>query len=431
LAVRVAYDISFLADFFNYPSGQSGVYRTVEELLLELCKRTDIELTAVAASGDNPLVDVINSAAYVRSQVNCRFDPALGGRFGLSDRYFRTFGSASRRSKAKTSIAPDSGNHKARQFITRAIRKIDRPRLAFKRGSYDVFHSPFLKLPSREVIGDIPRVLTVYDLIFLKNPEFMTPALVTYLQRIFDSIDYERDWIICISEFTKQEFCEYTGMLPERVFVTPLGAVDHFRPVDDLDQIAEARRKYGIPEGDYLLTLSALQPRKNFSHLIHSFFQLISEHPTLNVNLVIVGAPGWLYDEIFAAGDSSSDFRSRVFFTGYVANEDLSAVYSGATAFLFPSLYEGFGLPPLEAMQCGLPVIASNTTALPELVGDAGLLVDPTDAPALSQAMFDLLSSSDLRHDLSLKGLLRSKEFSWANCAQLTVDAYKEITGNS
>ncbi|MBC8032318.1 MAG: glycosyltransferase family 4 protein [Pyrinomonadaceae bacterium] len=425
LRIRVAYDVSFLAGFFNHQDGQSGVYRTVEELLLELCKRDDIELRAVAASGEDPLLDVTNSALYIARQAGCQFDPALSGRFGLSEIYFRTFGSSSRVGDADFQAA---GNYRARQYITRAVRKIDRPRLGLKHGGYDVFHSPFLKLPSRAVIGDIPRVLTVYDLIFLKNPEFMTPALVAFLQRIFESVDYERDWVICISEFTKQEFCDYSGMLPERVFVTPLAAADHFRPISNAERIADARQKYSIPNGNYFLALSALQPRKNFSHLIRCFCRLLLEQPHLDINLVIVGAPGWLYEEIFATGGTSSEFRNRITFTGFVANEDLSAVYSGATAFVFPSLYEGFGLTPLEAMQCGLPVITSNTTALPEVVGEAGLLVNPTDADSLCQAMFDILSKPDLRSELSRKGLLRSEKFSWASCAQKTVEAYKKIS---
>lgn len=433
MSIRVAYDISFLAQFFNHPGGQSGVYRTVEELLCELCKRSDIELTGVAASGDNPLFDVTNSSLYVvrDDKLGCRFDLALTGRFGLSNLYLRSFGGASPQNAA---ASPGSSMHpaisqKAKQIFTRFVAKMDRTRVSFDRCKYDLFHSPFLKLPPRTVIGEIPRMLTVYDLIFLKNPEFMTTALVTFLKRIFASVDLENDWVACISEFTKQEFCEFTGMSPERVFVTPLAAADHFRPVRDPDQISAVRQKYGIPAGNYFLALSTLQPRKNFSHLIRCFLRLLSDHPGLDVNLVIVGAPGWLYKEIFNASGTSSDLKNRIVFTGFVPNEDLSAVYSGAAAFTFPSLYEGFGLPPLEAMQCGLPVIVSNTSALPEVVGDAGLLVDPTDADALCQSMLDLLTNAELSRELSEKGLLRSKRFSWAACAQKTVDAYTIVAG--
>lgn len=414
--------------FSDYPSGQSGVARVVEELLFELCRRDDIALTAVAASGDDPLLDVTRSALYLESQGRKEFQPALTGRFGLAELYFRIFSSSS---AAGFSSAMASIRSRPARLLARAVRKIDRPRVSLRNGSYDIFHSPFLKLPARNVVGDLARVLTVHDLIFLKNPEFMTPGLVSFLQRIFDSVDYERDWVICNSDFTKHEFCEYSGMVPERVFVTPLAAADRFRPISDPDRLAEVRRKYLIPDGPYLLALSQFQPRKNFSHLIRCFSRLLSEQPGLDAHLVMVGSPGWLFEEIFAAGRDSDEIVNRIIFTGFVADEDLSAVYSGATAFVFPSLYEGFGLPPLEAMQCGVPVITSNTTALPEVVGGAGLLVDPTDKDSLCQAMLDVLSSSDLRRELSRKGLVRSREFSWALCAQRTVDAYNEIFGAS
>ncbi len=426
MKIRVAYDISFLGTFVDFPEGQSGVHRTVEELLFELCRRDDVEVTAVSACGDDPLSDVINSSRYVerrRDSLACRFEPSLAGNFGLSGVYLRAFGGGG--GAASEGATRSRYHERARDLATRFVRRLDRPRLSFDRRRYDVFHSPFLKLPPREEIGGVPRVLTVYDLIFLKNPEFMTPEIAAFLQAVFDSLDIRRDWVTCISEFTKQEFCEHTGMAPERVFVTPLAAAEHFRPVEDQERIAAVRRSYGIPDGDYFLSLSTLQPRKNFPHLIRCFFRLLAERPDLDVNLVIVGVSGWLFDEIFEAGGSSEEFRDRVIFTGYVPNEDLSALYAGAVGFLFMSLYEGFGLPALEAMQCGTPVITSSTTAFPEVVGDAGLLVDPTDADALSQAMLDLVSDEELRRRLSREGLTRSKLFSWADCAEKTVRAYE------
>jgi glycosyltransferase involved in cell wall biosynthesis len=425
----------FLANFFNYPSGQTGVYRTVEELLFELCKRNDVELTAMAICGEDPLTDATNASRYVANHkdlLGCNFDPELKGRFGLSRVYLRTFGDNSKAAgTASASAAQSRYYQKAKPLFTRVVRKMEHPRPAFKRDRYDVFHSPFFKLPSKEVVGDIPRIQTVFDLICQRQPEWMPPDVVKLAYDILDSIDVDRDWVTCISEFTKQELCDFTGMAPGRVFVTPLAAANHFRPVSDPERISAARLKYGIPEGDYWLALGALQPRKNFIHLIHSFLRLVSEQPNLNVNLIIVGATAWMFDEIFSAIGTSTKLRHRIHFAGFVSDEDLSAVYSGATAFLFPSLYEGFGLPALEAMQCGTPVIASNTTALPEVVGDAGLLVNPQDSDALCQAMLELLTNSELRRQLSQKGLMRSKKFSWAKCAEKTVDAYRIAAGSN
>jgi glycosyltransferase involved in cell wall biosynthesis len=429
LKIRVAYDISFLATFFNKPAEQSGVFRAVEQLLFELCKRDDLELIATAACGRNPLFDVVKAARYLsdnKAKIACQFDQVLQGHFGLSQFYLRNFG-GSAKDTGSESLRYSYYSERARWLLGYLVHRIDRGRVIFDHRRYDVFHSPFFKLPSPTVIGGVPRVLTIYDLICLKMPEFMPPALVALFLKICDSIDVERDWVACISEFTKQEFCEFTGMSPERVFVTPLAAADHFRPVGP-DRIAAIRLKYGIPEAEYFLALGVLQPRKNFTHLIRCFGRLLSEHPELRVNLVIVGASGWRYNEILKAIGSSSEVRGRIIFTGHVPNEDLSAFYCGARGFLFPSLYEGFGLPPLEAMQCGTPVIASNSTAIPEVVGDGGVLVDPKDSDSMCQAMLNLLTDEELHRRLSEKGLARAREFSWAASAEKTINLYRTAT---
>jgi glycosyltransferase involved in cell wall biosynthesis len=301
---------------------------------------------------------------------------------------------------------------------------IDQISRAFHTDRYDVFHSTFLPLPSKETTLDLPRVLTIYDLIFLNKPEYGTPELNELLNCVISSIDIERDWVACISEFTKQELCTYTGMQPDRVIVTPLAAGEWFKPIDNAELITEVRQRYGIPEGQYFLTVATLQPRKNLSHLISSFFKFIVENPTIPVNLVLVGTPSWEYEATFDAAESSHSLRSRVIFTGYIPNSALSAIYSGAKGFVFPSLYEGFGLPTLEAMQCGTPVIASNTTALPEIVGDAGLLVAPTDSDELCDAMLRLIEDDQLVERLRRKGLQRAKQFTWSSCADQTVALY-------
>jgi glycosyltransferase involved in cell wall biosynthesis len=214
-------------------------------------------------------------------------------------------------------------------------------------------------------------------------------------------------------------------MSPDRVFVTPLAAADHFRPVTDPASIDVVRKKYGIPDGDYFLSLGALQPRKNFTRVISSFLQLVRQQPTADVNLVIVGEKAWKYEELLSSVTNLGELDDRLIFTGFIDDDDLSAVYSGAKAFIFVSLYEGFGLPVLEAMQCGTPVIASNVTAVPEVVGDAGLLVDPGDTDELSSAMLLLLQDEQRALELKRRGLRRSSEFSWFACGERTMSAYR------
>jgi glycosyltransferase involved in cell wall biosynthesis len=430
--IRVAYDISFLGKFFKRPDEQSGVYRVIEELFEALSDRPDLCLVPTAVSGEDPLKDSINARLYLKhnaSQLGAGYRHSFRSRLKLDRWYgavFEAFGSGE---------AANLSSYSPRGIWLRGSRsllyrlaykyKLDRLQPGLEPDQFDVFHSPFGKLPSPQLTGQRPRVLTIYDLIFLQQPQFMTDEINAFMQEVFDSLDVERDWFTAISQFTKNEFCDYTGAAPERVQVAPLAAAEHFQPIDDAAEIAAARSRYGIPEGDYLLSLAAIQPRKNLPHLIRCFGRLLAEHPSLDLNLVLVGKPSWIFDEVFATAEAES-FRRRMTFTGYVPDHDLSAIYSGATAFVFPSLYEGFGLPPLEAMQSGVPVITSNDTAFPEVVGDAGLLVDPTNENDLCQAILDVVSNDELRLKLKAKGLARARQFSWANCAAETTALYRK-----
>ena len=418
--IRVAYDVLFLAQFFRHTNAQSGVYRVVEQLLLSLCDRDDVDLTSVIICGENPLVEVLEALAYLRDNTepgHCRFDPALSGR--LSRRYVDLFGNGRRRNLRPGEL---------QQLIMRAVRMLERPHASLKPERYDVFHSPFFPLPDESLTGEAQRIQTVYDLIACKRPEWMPDEVNRLVQKIVSDVDRERDWVVCISEFTKQEFCEFTGMAAERVFVTPLAAAPHFKPVEDQELIDAVRKKYRIPDHDYLLSLGALQHRKNFTGLIDAFQRLLNEQPNTDLHLVIVGEKHWLYEQIFASAQSLAGFQNRIVFTGFVEDKDLSALYSAAKAFVFVSLYEGFGLPVLEAMQCGTPVIASNTTALPEVVGDAGILVDPCDTESVSAAMLSVLENERERLELKRKGLRRASEFSWSLCAEDTMKAYRAAT---
>ena len=431
MPIKIAYDISHLGVYFDRYDAQHGIYRVVDEVLNELCKRDDLAITAVALDGADPLHDSIRSLRYLENRkppLNCGFNYAFHVSPGLRNVYKAAFGAERWRTPERKLF------HSPRALFLRCVRaalyrahhRFGSQRRVFDYDGLQVFHCPHLGLPAKDLTGDLPRVITIYDLIPLIRPEFVSQPQTIVLETLLNRIDVERDWVICISEFTKMEFCERTGMDPERVTVVPLAAAHFFRPVTDPDVIAATRLRYQIPDGEYLLCLAAPQPRKNLTHLIRSFFRLLDEQHLPDTYLVLAGSreQGWMYEEIFAAAESSSKLRSRLIFTGYVAEEDLPALYSGAVAFVFPSLYEGFGLPALEAMACGTPVITSNTTSLPEVVGDAALLVDPTDPDKLCEAMSTILSDHSLREELRRKGLMRAAEFSWKRCAELTARVY-------
>jgi glycosyltransferase involved in cell wall biosynthesis len=204
--------------------------------------------------------------------------------------------------------------------------------------------------------------------------------------------------------------------------VTPLAAdAARFYRCVDAAALSSVRERYGVPEGPYLLSLCTLEPRKNIPHLLRCFARLAQEPSADGVTLVLAGGKGWMYDGVLELVEQLDALRGRVILTGYVRDEDLAALYTGATAFVYPSLYEGFGLPPLEAMQCGTPVITSNNSSLPEVVGDAGIMVDANDEDDLCQ-----LSSPTQRAEYSRLGMKRAQGFSWQRCAELTVAGYRQ-----
>lgn len=433
MPIKVAYDISTLAAGYGRSDAVTGINRVVSHLLEEMSQRDDLQFTGVALYGNDPLDDCTRASLYLdhrKPAVNCGFDDTFfpGPLFTAA---YKTV------IRARLSMPPNGTEaDRLRAFSLRysraALRRLAYyhrrvfPRNVFDPRKFDVFHCPHWQLPPKELTGRLPRVFTVYDLIPLVRPDFVDSSFPAVFERLLNSIDVHRDWVLCISEFTRLQFCERTGMSPERVMVTPLAADRVFRPIKDHDVIAATRARYQVPEGEYLLCLAAPQPRKNLAHLIRSFFRLLDEQHLPDTYLVLAGSKGqgWMYDEIFAAAESSAQHRSRLIFTGYVADEDLPALYSGAAAFVFPSLYEGFGLPALEAMVCGTPVITSNTTSLPEVVGDAALLVDPADPDQLRDAMATVLADPSLREELRRKGLERASQFSWKRCADLTAGMY-------
>jgi glycosyltransferase involved in cell wall biosynthesis len=233
--------------------------------------------------------------------------------------------------------------------------------------------------------------------------------------------------VICISESTKNDLCNYSSKIdPAKVFVTHLAAEPSmFYQCKDFNKINSVRNKYKIPEGSYMLGLSTLEPRKNLDHIIRCFAQVIQETKIQDLSLVLVGNPGWNYGKILEEISNHKLLANRVIVTGRVADEDLAALYSGAIVFIYPSFCEGFGLPPLEAMQCGIPVITSNTSSLPEVVGDAGIMLDPTNTDGLCQSMLEIYNKPSLREAMSLKSLEQAKKFSWDKCTKETIAAYK------
>jgi glycosyltransferase involved in cell wall biosynthesis len=427
--IKIAYDISILGQGHANPKARTGIYRMVESLLLELLKIQQINFDVIALNKDSSYWDHLAVEIYLKSLDNTiSISSPYPSNFLIKTLYKKLV------NQHRSILQSDAGTnpfiYKTAQGIKILSEILDQSLIKPNLSSleYSLYHSTYFSLPI--LPNKIQRILTIYDLIPQFFPEFVTPKVLQRGIKILESINIKKDWIICISEHTKQDFCNYTNMNPERVFVTPLAASNNFYPVTDSATINQKLAQYQIPPKPYFLSLCTLEPRKNLSFLLRCFANLLAQDPTLELNLVLVGVSGWKNNDIFQTVQNNPTLKSHVIFTGYIPDQDLSAIYSGALAFVYPSLYEGFGLPPLEAMQCGTPVITSNTSSLPEVVGDGGIMINPTDSDELCQAMLDLINNADLRNQLSQKGRDRAQQFSWSKCAKETIKVYKIATNS-
>ena len=426
-AINVLYDISPLGFAHENPSNKTGIARVVEELAYQLAERPDCHLKLCSSE------HLLGALDYAVSEP----------RLQTAEFPHNAVTAILLRKQKRTQAALDGALAEKRQiaiFTAKAGRKIINSLANAKNTSEtldsgslrnaDIYHSTFSPLTEQVWRAAGPqRFLTIYDMIPALFPQYCIAEMGGWFQTILSSIK-EDAWILCISEATKVDLCEHIAIDPARVFVTPLAADPAlFYPVTDAQELARVQHKYHVKPAPYVLSLCTIEPRKNIDHAIRCYVRLMQEGKTPDLQLVLAGSKGWNYDHIFRQIEGAEAFQANIVVTGFVANEDLAALYSGALAFVFPSLYEGFGLPPLEAMQCGVPVIVSNTSSLPEVVGEAGIMLDPKDADGLCQSLLSLYEDSSLRAELAKKSLLQAAGFSWQRCAEDTVNAYKTALG--
>jgi len=270
----------------------------------------------------------------------------------------------------------------------------------------------------------VPEISTVHDLTAILYPETHPAERVKFFKKRFDKEIHDFRYIIAVSENTKRDLIELTDYPPERIIVIYEGYHRRFKKYNNDMRIAAYLQGKGLPQ-KYILFVGTLEPRKNIEFLIRSYSglekRLRDEHP-----LLIAGSKGWYYEAIFRLVDDLN-LQSNVHFLGYIPDEELPLLYNGASLFVYPSLYEGFGLPPLEAMACGCPVITSNTSSLPEVVGAGGVMVNPRDESDLRERMEEVLTDEKTRIEMSEYGLQRAKRFSWDKCARETLEVYRRV----
>jgi len=291
-----------------------------------------------------------------------------------------------------------------------------------RKNPVDVLHVQFTAPP----FCPCPVVVSIHDLSFEHLPQTFNRRSRTQLKLTVRHSARRAARILSLSEHTRRDIIETYNIAPQRVTAIPLAAPDHFGPIMDNRELQRVRHNYGI-DGDYILSVGSIQPRKNLARLVRAYASLRESGSAAKLpKLVLVGKCAWLYDETLRALDETN-IKDDVVLTGYVPETDLPALYSGALCFVYPSYFEGFGLPPLEAMKCGAAVIVGNRTSLPEVVGDAALAVDPFDVDAIAGAIKKVVNDSALRKDLSVKGQERAREFNWRETARKTLAVYEEI----
>jgi glycosyltransferase involved in cell wall biosynthesis len=286
-------------------------------------------------------------------------------------------------------------------------------------GPLDLFHATDFFLPP--VKPTTRTLLTVHDLSFVREPDTVMPGMTAHLNTWVPRSVERADHIVAVSKATRRDLIELYQTPPEKISVLYHGATGEFRPVETAFDLEVVRRKFRLGSEPFILSLGTIQPRKNYQRLIQAFAKI---QPS--VSLVIGGSLGWGFESVFAEVHRHG-LEDRVHFIGFVADADLPALYSAASLFVYPSLYEGFGLPALEAMACGTPVVASNRSSLPEVVGEAGLLVDPLDPEALAEAMAKVLSDPCLHQRLSTAGRLQAAKFSWNGLASQLLKLYQNL----
>lgn len=324
---------------------------------------------------------------------------------------------------------PDAPQHIPSRTETRWVSNNPYKRLGFdlpravRADKPDLLHVQY----TEPLFTNVPLVVTVHDVSYLEYPQYFTRYRSSQLRVTVRRTVKAAAAVLTPSEYSRRAILRHYNIDPERVVVVPNGVSAEFRPVERQTAKTAVEERFGL-SGPFVLMVGDLQPRKNHLGLLRAFEELVRAHPQLPHQLVFVGKETWYTKEVRRAIEHSS-VRDRVHMTGFVDDADLVYFYGACDLFVFPSFYEGFGLPILEAMACGRAVACSNTTAMPEVANAAGILFDPTSTKEMTRAMADVLLDHDLRQRLERLGANRAALFSWEKAAQKTLDVYHSVAG--
>lgn len=303
--------------------------------------------------------------------------------------------------------------------ITRHWWSIGSPSYVRRRG-IELFHGTNYDIPLRQ---RCPTVLTVHDLSLLTHPETHEKRRVRRARRRLRLMAKASTVIITPTDFVKNEVHSLLGLPSEKIFAVPEAFRECFHP-QPFATTESVRRRFGI-EGDFLLTVGTIEPRKNIGTLVRSFANVMRGDPNRKLQLVVAGGEGWLTSDFFKQVKKSG-VADRIVFAGYLYDDDLRALYSSCLIFVYPSIYEGFGLPPLEAMACGAPVVLSRIPTLRETTQDSVVYFDPASEDELARVIEELIANDELRESVAEAGRKQASKFSWEQTARMTLDVYDE-----
>ena len=293
--------------------------------------------------------------------------------------------------------------------------------LLVRRHKLDILHSPHYTMP---LFCPCRSVVTFCDMIFFLYPEVHSLSKRIFFRTMMSVSSQRANAIIAISKSTARDVISLLRVMPDKIHTIPLAAGSNYRPIADRNAVELVCTQHGLQAGEYVLFIGVLEPRKNIPVLLHAYQELVG--CGIRKKLAIVGKRGWMFSEIFSTVQTLK-IEDKVVFTGYVPEADLPSLYNGACLFVYPSLYEGFGLPVLEAMSCGTPVVTSNVSSMPEIAGESALLVDPRAPKQLAQAMEKVLVDDGLRRSMREGGLRRAAEYSWERTARETLKVYHQV----
>ena len=431
MGLSLIYDATLIA---NVRGGKrTGTFFVADALLKEFLRRDDISLKIYCRSGDEKQAR-INLAPYL-SKKNCEIIFVKRHFFGVQ---FRLFVKAVLRVLPKflTTFLYSSAQKilalKQKAVVPNKVtpnKVVPNKKESLDKTENCVFFSPFFA-PPKEYLH-LAKFLVIYDAIPLIFDEYRNNPGNYWFLELARKLD-ESYTCFAISSYTKTDFLKHLPHLkPENIIVTPLACDERFKPAN-ADEIARARKKYNIPENKkYIFSLCTLEPRKNLIRAVKCFANFIIKN-NIDDLVFVLGGAHWdafiekLENEI---GSLDENIKSKILKIGYVDDSDQAALYSGALFFVYTSAYEGFGLPPLEAMSCGTPVITSNNSSLPEVVGQAAIMIDYDDDEAHIKAYESYYYNENLRQENSKKGLERAKLFSWEKCADIMITEMKRRAG--